>query len=163
LLGTAAIVLGITRRDDPFARRHAEIGPLLTWIGDKTPADSVVAAADDFVSVDVALIARRATLVGIGFPFREDFFAEHTFREELLFGRPEERSKLRSGQSDNVRGDDGRIAYFRLLGPKDFAAIAQERQLDYVIVEAGHAAAFGDITPAFADARWRVYATESLR
>lgn len=163
LLGVAALVLGITERDDPFARRRAENGPLLDWIAEETPADSVVAAADDFVSVDVALIARRATLVGIGFPFREDFFAEHTFREELLFGRPEDRAALRDGTSDDASSEDGRIAFFRQLGPKGFAAIAQERRLDFVIVETGHAAAFGDINPAFADARWRVYATEALR
>jgi hypothetical protein len=163
LLGAAAIVLGITQRDNPFAQRRAENGPLLDWIADKTPTDSVVAAADDFVSVDVALIARRATLVGIGFPFREDFFAEHTFREALLFGTLEDRTELRDKASADAPGDDGRIAYFRQLRPKDFAAIAEKRQLDYVIVEAEHAAAFDGITPAFADPRWRVYPTAAHR
>lgn len=158
VMGVAAVVVGMTERDDPFLRAREKHGRLFEWIAKNTPRDAVFATPDDYLTVDIALVAERPVFAGFGFPFREDFFAEYTLRDALVFGTPEHRAELAAAGAS-----DPKEAYFYGLSPRDFAKVAAERRLDLVVVAADHADRFDDLAPAYADASWRVYAIHPPR
>ncbi|MEX2185382.1 MAG: hypothetical protein WD875_01250 [Pirellulales bacterium] len=160
LIALASAYVGVTARDDPFARARRTDPGFYNWIADETPSNGVFAVADDNVSVDLALVAHRAVFAGFGLPFREDFFAEYAFRDALLFGTLEQRAELSRSLPS---GSDPKRAFFRRLGPRDFVRIAAERQLDYVIVEADHAENFDAVLPVYGNTTWYVYAIEAIR
>jgi hypothetical protein len=157
LLAVGAIVIGVTQRDDPILRAKAKHAGLFAWIERNTSPDDVFATPDDYLSVDLALVAQRPVFAGFGFPFREDFFAEYAFRDALLFGTPEQRREI-----EKRAASDTKAAYFRRLSPRALAHIAAARQLDFVIVEAAHAEQFSEVEPAFANEQWRVYSITAL-
>lgn len=159
LIALAAAYVGVSARDDSFERARQASPQFYAWIA-RTEPDSVFAVADDYVSVDLALVAHRAVFAGFGFPFREDFFAEYAYRDALLFGPVERRIAIaRVGRSTEA----AKLGHFRNLGPHDFVRIADQRRLDYVIIEAEHAAQFRSVAPEFATREWRVYSIAALR
>jgi hypothetical protein len=158
LILLAAVYVGVSKRDDPFEQQRQANAAFYESI--RPTRDGSVFAAADELSVDIALVGRRAVFTGFGLPFREDFFAEYAHRQALLFGTLERRAELSRG---GRRGVDAKLVFFRRLGPRDFVRIADERQLDYVIIEAQHAEQFASIVPLYANADWRVYAVDTLR
>lgn len=130
LLLSTALYAGFVRRDDPIARLRSENDDFYAWVDKNTDAGSVFIAADSGLCVDLALVGRRAVFAGFGFPFREDFFAEHTERHELVYGTPGELAHF-AGKSRGERSGK----FFRALTPRDFVQIADKYRLDYVIVE----------------------------
>jgi hypothetical protein len=157
LLAVGAIAIGITQRDDPILRATEKRAGLFAWIERNTSPDDVFATSDDYLSVDLALVAQRPVFAGFGFPFREDFFAEYALRDALLFGTAEQRREIAKPTNGEAKAE-----FFRRLSPRAFAQIAAERQLDYAIVEAGHAKQFSEVEPAFANDHWRVYSVAAL-
>jgi hypothetical protein len=158
----AAVYVGLVQRDDPVGRIRGENAAFYAWVDAHTAADSVFAAADSGLCVDLALAGRRAVFAGSGFPFREDFFEEHTRRHELVYGTPEDLARL----PGRVRGER-ETAFFRTLTAADFVRIAREYRLDFVIIERparGDAlpAGLATVAPRFADKSFLVYAIDDL-
>ncbi len=160
LMALASVYVGVTARDDPFEAARQTQHAFYDWIAENSPPDAVFATADDHLSIDLALVGNRAVFTGTGFPFREDFFVEFAYRDSLIFGTKKQHAaptRITTGDTDPKR------AFFRNLGPRDFVRIAQQRQLDYVIVEANHAGHFAAIAPDYANPSWHVYAIDALR
>jgi hypothetical protein len=158
VLAAAIAVAFVGWRDAPMEAIRRADAEFYDWVSAHTPADAVFAAYFGDLNTRLPLVADRAVLAGAGFPFREDFFAEHDRRTQLLFGTPQQLRQL-PGTWIGEKHEN----FYRSLGPADFVRMAAEFRLDYVVIETGRSAAFRGIRAVYQDTTRTVYAMPDLR
>lgn len=148
--------------DNPIQKIVDSDPHFVEWVSKKTQDDDVfVEVADNWWGgnpVAIPVVLKRALFTQMAFPFHEDHFRDYTRRKNLMYGNPEQLSKMKE-KNFLIRYR----LFFRTLTPEYFIEVSKRDRLDYVIIETEHTQNFRDQTPAYFDQIKTVYKVKDLR
>lgn len=141
-IGIAAFVVIFTASffaaDNPFESRSNE---MTRWIQNNTDKNSLF-AVNQSMQLDTTLIAKRALVVGPGFPFNEEFFLEYWKRKNDLYG-----SKIP----------------FDMMSRDQFFALQKQYGFDYILLNSDNLdKTMQQIIPDFKWREYSIYAASKL-
>lgn len=140
-------IIGLIYMDDPRDIYSSKWDDFYSFV-ETTPGKSIFLTYSDHLNTDMRIKGRRGVFISREFPFAESKIKEFTIRNRMVFG-----SRL---------DDTSAEAFFRKLGPEDFAKVASSYPLDYVIVEAPFAQKFQQFTPVWSNSNLKVYSVKDF-
>ncbi|WP_373072316.1 hypothetical protein, partial [Zeaxanthinibacter enoshimensis] len=147
LLIFSLIISGASLIDDPWQPMSLAKKNLFTFIR-STPKQSVFLTYSNALNMDLRIIGKRSVLISKEFPFAESRITEHVERYTTVYG-----SRLNKISE---------IQYFRSLKPVDWKNIAEQYELDYLLIEKNYSDSFNSLTPVWEEGDWQIFALKDF-
>tara|TARA_B100001250_G_scaffold6442_1_gene5422 strand:+ start:1224 stop:2867 length:1644 start_codon:yes stop_codon:yes gene_type:complete len=154
ILLTTSLVL--TSYINPVSQRYENDRELYDFIL-LTDESSVFVVPYSNLMRDIPIVAKRAVLNNISFPFIESSLREHNKRMVSFFGERVERDTIGgSWEGEKIQN------YYRSLEPKEFFLISENLDFDYIIIEKNSSSKFNNLNPIFESDKYFIYTASDL-
>ena len=148
LIITTLTLVGLLYLDDPWIPRSSDKNAFYEFVK-TTPKKSIFLSHSLNLNTDLRIIGRRGVFASMEFPFVESKIKEYTDRYIMAYG----------SKRNSLSG----VKFYRSLDSKDFAAMSEEYQLDYFIIENEYSGKFDHIRPVWKGNRTSIYAIKDLK
>ncbi|MET1414561.1 DUF6798 domain-containing protein [Roseibium sp. HPY-6] len=131
---------------------------VIAFAGNETGKDDVFILPANSPGIEFRLAADRAVFVGKAFPFSEDHFVEWMERFASVYGTS---SSLASYPGLMIWGKQASL--YRSHTPGSFVRFADQRKIDWVVIEKDFSTKFENCKPSFVNETYLLYAIENLK
>lgn len=143
------------KADDPWKQLGSE--PIYQFFAQQTPKDAVVCAPPDQLRINLPIISHRAVMCCNGFPFSEDYMAEHYRRFTSIYGTEEH--LFNSKEPDLLTNAK---SWYLKHNRASLKKALTGYKVDYVVVYTEMASQFEGLAPVYKDSKFLVYNKSDL-